>query len=119
MQFSQLEMLSAQSNIELRFMRFHNANPAIYELVKRFTLELIHNRHKNGSISMVIERVRWETKVKTSDPPQEFKVSNEYRAHYARLFMRDFPQYKGFFRTRQMAGEVESDRRKRFESPGA
>ena len=118
MEFSQMEMMSAQSNAELKFMRFHNANPAVYELVKRFTLQLIHNHHKNGSISMVIERVRWETKLKTSDPPQDFKLSNEYRAHYARMFMRDFPQYRGFFHTCQIAGERESDRQRLYSRPG-
>jgi hypothetical protein len=31
-----------------------------------------------------------------------YKISNDYIALYARLFMHKHPQYKGFFRTKPM-----------------
>ena len=99
-----------KSDIELRFKQFHADNPHIYKLIKRFTFELIDHGHKNGGISMVVERVRWETSITTHDPPEGFKLSNDYRAHYARMLMRDYPQYRGFFRTRCIEGESETER---------
>jgi hypothetical protein len=32
----------------------------------------------------------------------DYKISNDYIALYARLFMHHYPQYDGFFRTKPM-----------------
>ena len=32
----------------------------------------------------------------------EYKISNDFIALYARLFMHEYPDYKGFFRTKPM-----------------
>jgi len=32
----------------------------------------------------------------------DYKISNDYIALYARLFMHENPQYKGFFKTKPM-----------------
>jgi hypothetical protein len=38
--------------------------------------------------------------IETAD--EDFKINNNHRAYYARLWMREHPQYDGFFRTRRV-----------------
>lgn len=64
---------------------FHKAHPAVWELFVRFTLE----------------RIRWESDVATDEGGSTFKLNNNYRAFYARRFMRMYPEWSGFFRTRE------------------
>jgi hypothetical protein len=37
---------------------------------------------------------------------EPYKINDHYSAYYARLFMRDYPEYDGFFRTRRTRGGV-------------
>ena len=97
------------NHIEAAFWIFHLANPMIYELFCGFTRRAIAKGYTTFSVSMIIERIRWETSVETYDPasPGEFKLNNNYRAYYARLWMRDHPEWPNFFRTRTLlAGPV-------------
>ena len=89
----------------LKFKEFHLSNPMVYELFKRFSFEAINNNHKHLSVAMIIERIRWETTVSTND--LEFKINNNHKPYYARLFMSDCPIYKGFFRTKEMDHDVD------------
>ena len=38
----------------------------------------------------------------------EFKLNNNYRAFYARAFMKKYPEYAGFFRLREQTSEKEN-----------
>ena len=49
------------------------------------------------------ERLRWYTEIETNDP--DFKLNNNHKAYYSRMYMDDFPEAKGFFRTRITKGE--------------
>ena len=49
---------------------------------------------------MIVNRIRWETAVVTTG--DDYKVSNDFIALYARKFMEDYPKYKGFFVTKEM-----------------
>lgn len=88
---------------EPRFWEYHRANPQVYELFKRFTFEKINRGAQHLGASAVAERIRWETSLNTEG--DEFKINNNYRAYYARLFMRDFPEHEGFFRVRRSAAD--------------
>ena len=86
----------------LEFKQYHEANPHIYIAFKRFAFEAINaGRHYLGA-GFVVERMRWETMISGDD---EFKLNNNYRAYYARLFMDEYPDNKGFFRTRKSAAD--------------
>ena len=89
------------------FLTYHAENPKIYALFKRFTFEVIDLGHDHYSADAIMHRVRWETAVTAQpqpgqrvDPDEPFKINNNYVAHYARMFMSEFPRYDGFFRTR-------------------
>lgn len=83
-----------------KFSEFDKANPGVYFLFKRFANELINAGRKKISASLIIERIRWEVTISTISDDQ-FKVSNNHTAFYARKFMNDFPEHGEIFRTRE------------------
>jgi hypothetical protein len=78
------------------FLEFHKNNPHIYENYKQEILSAISSGRELYSISMITEHNRWDKK---------FRISNNHRAYYARLFIEENPQYKGFFRLRPIKTE--------------
>lgn len=96
----------APSNpIEAKFWEFHRENPRVYRLFERFTREALRRRDRIA-VSLIVERIRWETAVATTD--EEFRLNNSFRAYYARLWMRDHPAHEGIFRTRRLQAGQES-----------
>jgi|TARA_Y100000052_G_C2924379_1_gene70335 hypothetical protein len=87
-------------SIKHKWWLWHKKNPHVYELFKKFTLIAIDRGHKEMSAWLIVNRIRWETSVETSG--NDFKISNDFIAYYARLFMHDYPQYEGFFRTKRL-----------------
>ena len=83
-----------------RFTDFDTKNPQVYELFVRFTFEAIKRGHKRLSAWMIANRIRWETTIVTVNC--EYKISNDYIALYSRKFMKDYPQYDGFFKIKEM-----------------
>jgi hypothetical protein len=84
-----------------KFNQYHRDNPQVYELFKYFTLRAIKRGHNRLSAWMIANRIRWETSIETFSV-DEYKISNDYIALYARMFMRDHPEYDGFFKTKEM-----------------
>lgn len=84
------------------FLRFHEANPKIYQLFCRFTEQLLDAGYKRGSADEICHRIRWHVRVdvKTEDG---FKINDHHVSGYARLWMADHPLHEGFFRTRASA----------------
>lgn len=91
-----------------RFVRFHEENPHIYRLFKRFTFEAIRAGHKKLSAWLIINRIRWETDVVTKggeyDPERGsyYKIANGYVALYARMFQKDHPKHHEIFNLRKL-----------------
>ncbi len=83
-----------------KFDIWNEENPEVYKLFCKFTFQAIERGHKSLSAWMIVNRIRWETSVVTTG--DEYKVSNDFVALYARKFMGDYPQYDGFFRVKKM-----------------
>mgnify|MGYP003342174344 CR=1 FL=1 len=81
------------------FLYHMRTNPATFQFFEQFSLQMIQRRPKRGSAWMVANRVRWETAM-THD--EVYKVSNDFIALYARLFMARHPQHEGYFITKTM-----------------
>lgn len=81
------------------FKAYDEANPQIWMFFKRYALKAIERGHKHLSAEYIFSICRWETSVGAGD--DEFKLNNNAKAGYARKFMREFPQYNEFFRTRK------------------
>jgi len=82
-----------------RFCVYHRNNPGIYVMFKRFAFEAIQSGLDHYSAAGIIERIRWEVAIQTVD--ENFKISNDHRALYARLFHLDEPQHSEFFHLRK------------------
>jgi hypothetical protein len=95
-------MLIAINTERQRWLEWHAANPHVYDLFKRFTFEAIDRGHRKLSAWLIVNRIRWETTVETMGG--DFKISNNFIAYYARLFMDEHPEYRGFFRTKPLKG---------------
>jgi len=81
------------------FINYHKENPEIYEAFKTFSLQAISSGRKYFSAEMVVNRIRWYTQVESKN--DVFKINNNYKAFYSRMFEKEFPQHKGFFRKRR------------------
>lgn len=90
-----------------RWWRWHRENPEVYEMFERFTREAISHGHKRLSAWLIVNRIRWETSVVTKG--EDFKVSNDFIAYYARLFMALNPEFAGFFVTKTLKCEREQE----------
>ena len=86
---------------------FHSENPEVWNLFVRFTKEIIHRGFKQYSVNAIFERIRWEVDTAGGDGRYEFKLNNNFRAFYARRFMRMYPEYDGFFKTRRQTSKAD------------
>lgn len=90
--------LKIEPHLQKAFDIYHAENPRVYELFKRFAFEAIRAGYEKFGAKSIFERARWEISIHTRG--DDFKLNNNYTAFYSRLFMKDFPQYEGFFETR-------------------
>ena len=88
------------------FAKFHSENPEVWALFQRFALNVISSGRANYSANAIFERIRWHTEIETNTA--EVKLSNNFRAYYARMFHLAHPLHDGFFRNRKLRSE-ESD----------
>ncbi len=92
-----------------KFVEFHRANPEVYRLFERFTQEAIDAGHERLSADMIMHRVRWETNVATKgagfEGGRRLKINNNLVAYYARLYMLQHPDRRGFFQLRKVRDE--------------
>jgi hypothetical protein len=91
---------AGRPSIQEQFESFHADNPRVWELYKRFALELVGKGRKRYGISMITERIRWETAISTNG--EEFKISNNFRSRYARKLMSEVPELAGMFRIKPL-----------------
>ena len=82
---------------DIDFEIFDESNPEFWDQFRRFSFEAIRSGRKRFSARAVFQRMRWETEI---DSGGTFKVNNNWCAFYSRKFMREYPEYKGFFETR-------------------
>ncbi|MBM66092.1 MAG: hypothetical protein CMH55_07655 [Myxococcales bacterium] len=99
------DLFGCDSRLLREFWAFHRANPQVYRLFCRFTREAIEAGRRHFGARMIYERIRWYTMIETRSA-DGFKLNDHHHPYYARLFMRDHPEYAGFFRTRKAQGEI-------------
>jgi hypothetical protein len=82
---------------------WHKANPHVWQLFQKFSFEAVHRRRARISHWLIINRIRWETNIVTTG--EDFKISNDYIAFYARYWKATYPEHKDLFTTKRMLGE--------------
>lgn len=93
-------MKSRHEEMREQVQAFHAAHPEVWRLFVRFTRQMIDRGFQHYSVNAIFERIRWE-KDAGGDGVTSFKLNNNYRAFYARAFMKRYPEHAGFFRTRE------------------
>jgi hypothetical protein len=86
------------------FWKYHEENPHIFVLFRRFALEARAAKKNHFSVYAITERIRWYLSVETQG--DEFKINNNYRSCYARLLITSDPIFDGFFSLRSTPGTV-------------
>jgi hypothetical protein len=94
-------MSQEQTRLEKDFLKFHEENPDVWALFKRYTNAAIATGRGNYSAYAIFERIRWHQDIETRDD-LGFKLNNNHRPYYARLFQAHYPKKATFFRTRQL-----------------
>ena len=85
------------------WLEWHQNNPTVWLLFERFSFEAVRSGRKKVSHWLIINRIRWETSILTTG--NDFKISNDYIAFYARHWKEKYPMYAYLFNTKKMAGE--------------
>jgi hypothetical protein len=89
--------------IHARFVKFHYNNPEVYNNIVRLAREFrsrSFNLNRKMSISMLFEVLRWNYFIEVDQGEEEFKLSNDFRAPYARLIMQQEQDLTDAFNTR-------------------
>ena len=82
------------------WLRFHAENPQVYTWLKQSAMQLKANGHKKWGMKSLIEVLRWQQAMQTTDP--SFKINNNHAPYYARYLMDMNPSLRGFFNIRQV-----------------
>ena len=93
-------VVEIDNSIPARFLRFHASNPQVYDNLVALARQF--NRKRNDAklgIAMLYEVLRWNYYMSV-DSAEEYKLSNDFRACYARLIMEQEPDLSGLFNTR-------------------
>lgn len=78
---------------------YHKENPHIYSRFEYYTFEAISAGRTRFGSQMILERLRWYEIVEAKN--DKFKINNDMGAYYSRLFMNQYPEYKGIFNIRK------------------
>jgi len=89
------------SAILKKFKIYHAENPHIYKAFKEKALEAAKRRVR-FSARAIFCILRWETPVTGTG---QFKIWDHASPYYARMFEKEFPKYKGFFKKRKILPE--------------
>lgn len=81
---------------------FLRRNPEVWSLFVRFTEEKIKAGFKHYSVRGIWHRIRWETPA-GDDGVERFKLGDHHAKYFGEGFMKCFPMYEGFFRSRESA----------------
>lgn len=84
--------------LDAQFKLFHEANPLVYQSLRRLALDAKQEGWWHGSINLLFERLRWLYAVKTRG--SKYKLNNNWRAFYARMLMDNEPELEGWFEVR-------------------
>lgn len=87
------------------FLRYHEANPHIYELFLAFARQARRSGRNRFGGRMIEERIRWYTMVERRDM-EGYKISSRWTPFYVRLIEHEYPEeFAGFFSKRHGFGD--------------
>ena len=92
--------------LQERFLNFHRENPDVYavleEAVRRHIKRLGYTR---TSVDLLVHVARWERIASTSTSLTGFKIANAHTPFYARLLIKNHPEWKPLFQLCKSAAD--------------
>ena len=88
-----------KDKLQIRFERFHKANPHIADKLEAMALRLHHRGKRGRGIAQLFEALRYLEDIETDG--DAFKLNNDFRAFYSRLIEQRNPTLRGFFTKRK------------------
>jgi hypothetical protein len=82
---------------QVKFEKYHSANPEIWQQFKDATFALIKVGRKHFSADAILHSIRFNTAIRGGS---DFKINNNYSSMYSRMFTANFPEHKEFFEQR-------------------
>jgi hypothetical protein len=95
--------MSRADQIFESFVRFHKENPRVWRLFEQLSLRMLYKGHMSYSANAIFEQIRRHMNVTTTG--DKVKLSNNYRAYYARLFHLRHPHLNNFFKCRRIVSD--------------
>jgi len=89
--------------IKQGFEEFHRDNPHVFKAFEKQALKAIEMGKKKLSAKLIINWIRWNEELKTTD--QNFKINDAFQSYYARAFITKYPEYYYVFELRKLRNE--------------
>jgi hypothetical protein len=87
----------------VNFETYDALHPKTWRLFVHYTFITKAKGYNNYSAKAIFELIRWHEGIPQGH--DAFKIDNIYTADYARKLMNLYPEYNGFFRTRDLKSE--------------
>lgn len=84
--------------LEQRFQMFHERNPHVADALEALAAQWLA-RHRKVGMKALVERLRWESGIRTDGDP--WRINNSHVAFYARLLLARRPEWAGCIETRK------------------
>ena len=95
-----LDESSEPITLRKKYEKFNEANGWVFQALAHMAIDLKARGVKQYGIAALFEVLRYQHTMSTTDELSPFKLSNSYRAFYARDIMAAFPELQDFFVTR-------------------
>lgn len=89
------------TSIESRFRKFHADNPQVLDKLEELATVWFESGKTSMGIQFLFEIIRWNQSIKVKSR-DEFKINNDFAAHYARVMIARHPEWVGRIRVRAL-----------------
>ena len=91
------------SRIEQAFWAFHAAHPDVYEILVALARQWRERKGASAQVGIgaLYERARWEVQIESLTDVEAPRLSNNHRAFYSRLIMKQHPDLANIFKLKQ------------------
>lgn len=87
-------------SLQARFEQYHRDNPHLYRALEQMARQLHDLGRKRVGIELLFAELRWRSLISTTG--DDYKLNNSYRSRYARLLLREHPEWEGLFELRRL-----------------
>lgn len=98
--FPEVDVGTEESDLQRRFLQYHEANPHVYEAVREVVISLKRKGWQRYGAKSCFELLRFHSNVWAAT--EGWKLNNDYTSRYARLLMEQEPELAKFFSLRRL-----------------